>query len=136
MSARGTLFVISAPSGTGKTTTTFTTQNDSLAVQDDFVALMPGGKVFGTENGCFAKTFGLDPDFEPNIFIYDNYPGGIGQSAPLHKMTRKLLEHAADLLAHCPCESGCPSCVGPAGEIGDRGKEAAARFLRELLAGV
>ena len=53
-------------SGTGKTTTTFTTQNDSLPVQDDFVALMPGGKVYGTENGCFAKTFALDPDFEPN----------------------------------------------------------------------
>jgi phosphoenolpyruvate carboxykinase (ATP) len=29
---------------------------------------MPGGKVYGTENGCFAKTFSLDPDFEPNIF--------------------------------------------------------------------
>ncbi|MEX0991415.1 MAG: phosphoenolpyruvate carboxykinase [Actinomycetota bacterium] len=55
-------------SGTGKTTTTFTTQNDSLPVQDDFVGLMPGGKVYGTENGCFAKTFSLDPDFEPNIY--------------------------------------------------------------------
>jgi phosphoenolpyruvate carboxykinase (ATP) len=55
-------------SGTGKTTTTFTTQNDSLPVQDDFVALMPGGKAYGTENGCFAKTFSLDPDFEPNIY--------------------------------------------------------------------
>jgi phosphoenolpyruvate carboxykinase (ATP) len=55
-------------SGTGKTTTTFTTQNDSLPVQDDFVALMPGGRPYGTENGCFAKTFSLDPAFEPNIY--------------------------------------------------------------------
>ena len=55
-------------SGTGKTTTTFTTQNESLPVQDDFVGLMPGGRVYGTENGCFAKTFSLDPDFEPNIY--------------------------------------------------------------------
>jgi len=55
-------------SGTGKTTTTFTTQNESLPVQDDFVALMPGGHAYGTENGCFAKTFSLDPDFEPNIY--------------------------------------------------------------------
>src|SRR3989475_11864844 len=54
--------------GTGKTTTTFTTQNDSLPVQDDFVALMPGGKVYASEDGCFAKTFSLDPDFEPNIY--------------------------------------------------------------------
>lgn len=54
-------------SGTGKTTTTFTRQNDSLAVQDDFIALLPGGKVLGTENGCFAKTYGLDAEFEPVI---------------------------------------------------------------------
>ncbi len=62
------VFLIIGLSGTGKTTTTFTTQNNSLPVQDDFVALMPGGKTYGTENGCFAKTFSLDPDFEPNIF--------------------------------------------------------------------
>ena len=54
-------------SGTGKTTTTFTTQNGSMPIQDDFVGLMPGGHAYGTENGCFAKTFGLDPDFEPSI---------------------------------------------------------------------
>jgi phosphoenolpyruvate carboxykinase (ATP) len=54
-------------SGTGKTTTTFTTQNGSNPIQDDFVGLMPGGHAYGTENGCFAKTFGLDPDFEPSI---------------------------------------------------------------------
>ena len=62
------VFLIIGLSGTGKTTTTFTTQNDSLPVQDDFVALMPGGRVHGTENGCFAKTFSLDPNFEPNIY--------------------------------------------------------------------
>jgi phosphoenolpyruvate carboxykinase (ATP) len=54
-------------SGTGKTTTTFTRQNDSKPVQDDFVALYPGGRVVATENGCFAKTFALDPRFEPTI---------------------------------------------------------------------
>jgi phosphoenolpyruvate carboxykinase (ATP) len=54
-------------SGTGKTTTTFTQQNSSQPVQDDFVALMPDGSVLGTENGCFAKTFGLNADNEPMI---------------------------------------------------------------------
>src|SRR5919201_2533561 len=54
-------------SGTGKTTTTFTRQNGSLPVQDDFVAMMPGGKVYATEAGCFAKTFALSPDDEPTI---------------------------------------------------------------------
>jgi phosphoenolpyruvate carboxykinase (ATP) len=54
-------------SGTGKTTTTFTRQNNSQPVQDDFIGLFAGGKVVGTENGCFAKTFGLDPTHEPAI---------------------------------------------------------------------
>ena len=62
------VFLIIGLSGTGKTTTTFTTQNNSLPVQDDFVALMPDGRVYASENGCFAKTFSLDPDFEPNIY--------------------------------------------------------------------
>ncbi|MHB1526810.1 MAG: phosphoenolpyruvate carboxykinase [Candidatus Dormibacteria bacterium] len=55
-------------SGTGKTTTTFTRQNDSKPVQDDFVALMPGGKVYGSENGCFAKTYALSEEDEPTIY--------------------------------------------------------------------
>ncbi|MGH2539642.1 MAG: phosphoenolpyruvate carboxykinase (ATP), partial [Actinomycetota bacterium] len=61
------VFMIIGLSGTGKTTTTFTTQNGSLPIQDDFVGLMPGGFASGTENGCFAKTFGLDPNLEPSI---------------------------------------------------------------------
>ncbi|MDJ0790358.1 MAG: phosphoenolpyruvate carboxykinase (ATP) [Acidimicrobiia bacterium] len=55
-------------SGTGKTTTTFRQQLGSLPVQDDFTALFPGGKIYSTENGCFAKTFGLDPEDEPTIY--------------------------------------------------------------------
>jgi DEAD/DEAH box helicase domain-containing protein len=71
--------------------------------------------------------------FEPNLYLYDNYPGGVGLSAPLYRMRRRLLEGASELLAGCPCEAGCPSCVGPAGEIGDRGKAVAARILAGLL---
>src|SRR5437588_6480693 len=55
-------------SGTGKTTTTFTRQNGSLPVQDDFVAMLPGGKVYATEAGCFAKTFALSEEDEPTIY--------------------------------------------------------------------
>jgi phosphoenolpyruvate carboxykinase (ATP) len=55
-------------SGTGKTTTTFTRQNDSKPVQDDFIAMMPDGRIYATENGCFAKTFALDEKFEPTIY--------------------------------------------------------------------
>ena len=55
-------------SGTGKTTTTFTRQKGSLPVQDDFVAMMPGGKVYATEAGCFAKTYALSAEDEPTIY--------------------------------------------------------------------
>lgn len=62
-----TLIIIGL-SGTGKTTSTFRRQGDSKPVQDDFIALMPNGVVHGTENGCFAKTFGLHPEHEPEIY--------------------------------------------------------------------
>jgi DEAD/DEAH box helicase domain-containing protein len=70
---------------------------------------------------------------EPELHLYDNYPGGIGQSRPLFEMRAQLLCGAADLIRACPCESGCPSCVGPLGEIGERGKPAALRMLTSLL---
>jgi len=71
--------------------------------------------------------------FEPNLHLYDNYPGGIGQSAPLYQMTDQLLAGAHDLIANCACESGCPSCVGPAGETGAGAKQAGLEILRLLL---
>jgi len=72
--------------------------------------------------------------FEPNLYLYDNYPGGIGQSAALYGLRRRLIEGAASLLASCRCQSGCPSSVGPIGKVGERGKEVAGRILSKLLA--
>jgi DEAD/DEAH box helicase domain-containing protein len=70
--------------------------------------------------------------FEPNLYLYDAYPGGIGQSAPLYRLAEELLRHAAALVAACPCEAGCPSCVGAPGETGERSKEVAAKVLATL----
>ncbi len=56
------------------------------------------------------------------IFLYDTYPGGIGQSVPLYRMASDLLRRTTELIRDCPCDSGCPACVGPIGEIGDNGK--------------
>ena len=61
------LALIIGLSGTGKTTTTFREQLGSLPVQDDFCALLPQGVIYNTENGCFAKTYGLNPNEEPII---------------------------------------------------------------------
>lgn len=70
--------------------------------------------------------------FEPDVLLYDNYPGGIGQSDPLFRRSKELIAAALELAGTCPCEAGCPSCVGPHTEVGSRGKEGALRILREL----
>ena len=80
-----------------------------------------------------------DGVFEPNLYLYDRYPGGVGQSSPLFRLSSRLLPTALNLITQCPCDHGCPSCAGPIGEIGDKGKEAAIGILRvlcELSAGV
>jgi DEAD/DEAH box helicase domain-containing protein len=67
------------------------------------------------------------------IFIYDNYPGGIGFSQPLFRMHRELLDATRRLISECECENGCPGCVGPVGNTGPLAKAAALRILDLLL---
>jgi DEAD/DEAH box helicase domain-containing protein len=67
------------------------------------------------------------------IFVYDNYPGGIGFSAPLYRMHNELLEATRKLISECECENGCPGCVGPVGNTGPLAKTAALRILDLLL---
>lgn len=75
----------------------------------------------------------LPEDDQPQIFIYDNYPGGIGLSEPLYGLHDRLLSESLALIEACACDDGCPSCVGPPGEVGSRGKEVARALLRSLL---
>ncbi len=72
--------------------------------------------------------------FEPNLYLYDAYPGGIGFSEPLYRAHDLLLRRTKEMIDACPCESGCPSCVGPAGEKSERTKEAALAILERLCA--
>jgi DEAD/DEAH box helicase domain-containing protein len=77
--------------------------------------------------------FYFEMDFEPNIFIYDNYPGGIGLSPSLFDLEKRLLETCLKTIAACPCQDGCPSCVGPTAESGELAKEVAVDILSRLL---
>jgi DEAD/DEAH box helicase domain-containing protein len=72
--------------------------------------------------------------FEPNLYLYDAYPGGIGFSEPLFRAHDLLVEKTRELIACCGCEAGCPSCVGPAGDLAPRAKEAALAILDRLNA--
>jgi DEAD/DEAH box helicase domain-containing protein len=73
--------------------------------------------------------------FRPTIFLYDNYPGGVGFSPALYSMHAALMARARELLEGCPCEAGCPSCVGPAAESGARAKDVAGALLGALTGG-
>ena len=80
-----------------------------------------------------AEAPAVPEDYEPHVFIYDNYPGGMGLSEPLYRLHRRLLEQSLRLIQECPCADGCPSCVGPAGEVGSRGKEVAREILSAVI---
>jgi DEAD/DEAH box helicase domain-containing protein len=66
------------------------------------------------------------------IFVYDNYPGGIGFSKPLFDMHEALLTNTRALIAECQCENGCPGCVGPIGNTGPLAKSVALKILQLL----
>ncbi|MDI3299051.1 MAG: DEAD/DEAH box helicase [Bacillota bacterium] len=71
----------------------------------------------------------------PTVFLYESYPGGVGLSEKLYSLHRELLRAAFELVEGCPCANGCPGCVGPASEVGPRGKEVARALLAAALAG-
>jgi DEAD/DEAH box helicase domain-containing protein len=85
---------------------------------------------------CLKDTCGskMHQFFEPNLYIYDAYPGGIGFSEPLFLAHNLLLHKTRELVAACPCDAGCPSCVGPAGDLAPRAKEATLAIVDRLCA--
>ncbi len=74
-----------------------------------------------------------DLQFEPNIFVYDNFPGGIGLSPSLFDLEERLLRQSMNTIEVCPCKEGCPSCVGPSKESGEQAKQVALEILKRLL---
>ena len=97
--------------------------------QDIGISLGSGDHAEDGEDGALATL----PD-EPRIFVYDNYPGGIGFSEPLYGMHGDLLARTRELIASCECEHGCPTCVGPIGNAGPLAKVVALRILDLLTA--
>ena len=69
----------------------------------------------------------------PTVFLYDSVPGGVGLAERLFRLHPQVLEAARDLIASCPCEAGCPSCVGPVLEVGSTGKARALEILDARL---
>jgi DEAD/DEAH box helicase domain-containing protein len=70
--------------------------------------------------------------FEPNLYIYDAYPGGIGFSEPLYHAYESLLNRTRELISGCACENGCPSCVGPTADRSEKTKQVVLEILGRL----
>jgi len=62
-----------------------------------------------------GKPLDLDASerFRPAVFLYDNYPGGVGLAAPLYRQRDEVRRRALTLVNDCGCRYGCPACVGP-----------------------
>lgn len=89
----------------------------------------PAGKAAGR---------GPQPGFDPTIFLFDNFPGGVGLAERIYEMNDELLRRARSLIAGCACDAGCPTCVGAAdagvGGVGVR-KSVAMTLLNRMMAG-
>jgi DEAD/DEAH box helicase domain-containing protein len=88
---------------------------------------------------CDPGDLGLHVDAAGSVFgapamvLYDQVPAGIGFSQKLFEIHDELLARALELVSECPCEDGCPSCIGPAGENGIGGKDETIEILKSLV---
>ena len=48
---------------------------------------------------------------QPQIFIYDGYPGGVGITEQGFTLLTDLWEATLATIKECPCDDGCPSCI-------------------------
>lgn len=83
--------------------------------------------------GYFSDTLSPLEDRQPVIVFYDLFPGGIGLSAKLYEIIEDILIQSLEVIDHCECKDGCPSCVGPAGENGIGGKIQAKAMIELII---
>jgi DEAD/DEAH box helicase domain-containing protein len=88
---------------------------------------------------CDLNDLGSHSDYKsplsngkPTVVLYDKVPAGIGLSENIYKVHDQLVEAAMELVENCPCQDGCPSCVGVAGEMGLGGKQETKALLSLL----
>ena len=97
-----------------------------------------GGARARDSDGADVDVSTLPREFQPTLYLYDNFPGGIGLSEPLFAMRTRVVVHARELVSACACPGGCPACVGPviAGSESSRSPKALALDVLRLLGGI
>ncbi|TBR10171.1 MAG: DEAD/DEAH box helicase [Lysobacter sp.] len=78
-----------------------------------FATAEAGGRSRLRSSDGQALNVGELQEFVPTIYLYDNFPGGVGLSEPLWQRQAELVQRAMELLERCDCRGGCPACVGP-----------------------
>jgi DEAD/DEAH box helicase domain-containing protein len=71
----------------------------------------------------------MEDAYDPTLFIFDAYPGGVGLSENLFERHHELMHGVRSVITSCQCEHGCPMCVGPLLEVGPSSKDAALQIL-------
>jgi DEAD/DEAH box helicase domain-containing protein len=69
----------------------------------------------------------------PTVYVYDNYPGGVGFSQKLFHLSGDVWKACGEVIDSCECTDGCPSCVGPRMEVGQGGKQGALKLIEWIL---
>ena len=69
---------------------------------------------------------------QPTLYLYDATPGGVGLTERLFSLTADMVHASREGVEACPCADGCPACVGPAIEVGMRGKQVVIEILQAL----
>ncbi|MCG7915822.1 helicase [Candidatus Thiodiazotropha endoloripes] len=79
----------------------------------------------------------IDPasleQFTPTLFLYDNYPGGIGITNPLYEIRTRIVADARNLVESCDCACGCPGCIGPILAGDEQGRSSAKESALTVL---
>ena len=69
----------------------------------------------------------------PTLYLYDNFPGGVGYSELLYQIYREICRAAHEAILNCRCSMGCPSCVGVFDQTGPDSKKSALQMLEVVL---
>ena len=85
--------------------------------------------------GSFYQSRTISNNGNPAMFIFDQFPGGIGLSAKLFSITNSIILQCKEVIKDCECKNGCPACVGPAGENGEGAKRTTLAIVNRFLSG-
>jgi DEAD/DEAH box helicase domain-containing protein len=112
------------------------------------LALMCDPRDLGTTLGDAGDRDGSPPDepgvprrvrggphagYSPTLFLYEHVPGGTGLAERIWEQREALLDRTTRMIGSCPCEAGCPACVGPSAESSQAGRKRAAIELLAYL---